>query len=257
VAAALAIAVPVLVLAGGDGDGDAVVGADAPPGAWQTISQGGVRVEVPADWRKYTCDFDGFESDAYGPSEADACGFGSYLAFYASATFDAAHLPGVITAGTEDEPRWSGYVYADELAVSSATEDRDLTRRILASAQVDGQPDVEVAEWVTLDGVGMRVDVPDHWGVGPDADLSSYAVCAAPGDADDPPKIERRQGAEGAYVGLDHRGGRWVSVAAPTAAIGDLVLASVEAAPGSTAIGCIPQDFGPDDDRPPIRSTDE
>ena len=93
VAAALVIAAPVAVLAGGSGgdNGDERVGNDpttAPTVGWQTVSEDGVEAEIPGDWSKYTCDFDGFERDVYGPSEEDACGFGAYLAFYVSATFD-------------------------------------------------------------------------------------------------------------------------------------------------------------------------
>jgi hypothetical protein len=230
VAAALAIAVPVLVLARGDGDGDAVVGADAPPGAWQTISQGGVRVEVPADWRKYTCDFDGFESDAYGPSEADACGFGSYLAFYASATFDAAHLPGVITAGTEDEPRWSGYVYADELAVSSATEDRDLTRRILASARAEG-PQVEANAWEELSENGVTYEAPVGWGL--DArDGGDYRVEVDEVEPTDSSPETAEQFDSDHYILQRQLPGRLVKIVAPTRAVAELVSASVARAVG-------------------------
>ena len=65
VAAALVIAAPVAVLAGGgDGDGRAV-GNDqtaASSGEWQTVGQDDVRAEIPADWSRFTCDFDGFTS---------------------------------------------------------------------------------------------------------------------------------------------------------------------------------------------------
>ncbi|WP_322937026.1 hypothetical protein [Nocardioides bizhenqiangii] len=241
VVAALVILAPVAVLAGG-GAGDDKTASDPTPPAqpWQTISQDDVRVEIPGDWREFRCDFDGFSSDIYGPSEDDACGFGEYVAFYGSATFDPAERPGVITGNDDGTARW-GYVYAGDLAVSSSTEDRDLTRRILASARASGQPVIDGSGWETVEGAGLRYDAPAFWGLGPDADLGGYAVCALAGDRDDPPDTaDRTRAGADAYIVVEYRGGRWISVSAPTAAVGDLVMASVEPDPGNTGIGCVP-----------------
>jgi hypothetical protein len=242
VVAALAIAGPALLLAsGGSGDDRTASDPTPPPQEWQTVTHEDARAEIPGDWRKHTCDFDGFESEIYGPSEEDACGFGTYLAFYGSATFDPANMPGEIT-GTDS---FGGYVYAGDWAVSSSTPDRDLTRRVLASARVNGQPQIDAGDWQSSTGIGLRVDIPADWGLGPDVgakEYSKYAVCSAPGDLDDRPEVDGRpSGPEHPYFVLDHRDGRWISVSAPTQAVGDLVMASVEMA-GDGGIGCLPLD---------------
>ncbi len=209
---------------------------------WRAARQGDVRADIPRDWESFTCDFDGFTSDVFGPTEADACDFRNYLAFYASATFDPMDGPGVITDG--DDARSSGYVYASDLAVSVGTDDRDLTRRMLASARVEGSPEIDGSEWETLEGVDLRVEVPVHWGLGPNARLDDYAVCAALGDRDDPPGTDSQLGARTTWFESDYSDGRWISVSAPTQAVGELVLASVETTPGSDAVGCVPNGFG-------------
>jgi hypothetical protein len=236
VAAALAIAGPALLLASG-GSGDDRTASDPTPPAqeWQTVTHEDARAEIPGDWRKFTCDFDGFESEIYGPSEKDACGFGTYLAFYGSATFDPANMPGEIT-GTDSS---GGYVYAGDWAVSSSTPDRDLTRRILASARVDGAPEIDGSFWGSHAGVDLRAEVPVRWGLGPDAQLNDFAICAVAGVRDDPPETAGQPGARSTWVEVDFVGGRWISVSAPTQAVAQLVLQSVVAKPGSDAVGCI------------------
>lgn len=251
VAVVLAITAPVAVLAGGGGDGarDELVGNDgtstAPTGEWQTVEDGDVWVAIPGDWGRFSCDFDGFESEVFGPTEVDACDFRTYLAFYGSATFDPFAGPGVISANEDaDDPGWSGYVYAGDLAVTSSTGDRELTRRILASARVAGQPEVDGSEWRTVEDLGIRVDIPEFWGLGAEADLELYAVCVAPGERDDPPELQPKADVDEVGVGLSYVSGRWVSVSAPTQALGDLVMATVEATAASSAIGCVRDDFG-------------
>ena len=227
------------VLAGGGAGDDNLVGSDPSSSSdeWRTVGQGDVRAEIPADWSKFTCDFDGFTTDVFGPDDGDACEFRNYLAFYASATFDPMRGPGEITEG--DDARSSGYVYAGDLAVSVGTDDRDQTRRILASARTDGQPEVDAGEWRTVRGVGIRVDVPVSWGLDPDTDLRGFAVCVAPGERNDPPQIDRKGNADEFSVAWAWVDGRWVTVSAPTVAVRDLVMATVEADPGNTAIGCL------------------
>lgn len=246
-AAALLIAAPVAVLAGVDGGAnhDERVGKDqtsSPADEWQWAVNVDVRASIPGDWSKYTCDFDGFESDVYGPSQADACNFRTYLAFYGSATFDPFDGPGVISSSSGPSPydeTLGGYVYAGQWAVSASTPDRDLTRRILASARDDMQPEIDGSEWQTLEGLDLRVDVPLRWGLGPDADLDDYAVCSALGERNDPPETASQPGTRLTWVSFDYRDGRWISVSAPTQAVADLVLASVETMPGSNAVGCL------------------
>ena len=241
VAAALAIAAPVVLLVGGGEGDDNLVGADTtePVAEWQTIAEDDVRAEVPGDWRKFACDFDGFEKEVFGPDRSAACGFETYVAFYGSATFDPIERPGVIS---DEGSGSSGYVYAGGYAVSVSTSDRDLTRRILTSARIDGQPEIDGSAWTTLDGLDLQVEVPVDWGLGPDARLDDFAVCAAPGDRDDPPKTAGKPGSRPTWIELDYRGGRWISVSAPTQAVAELVLASVETMPGSNVLGCLSDD---------------
>jgi hypothetical protein len=242
VAVLMAVAVPVVALGLGGSDGDDLDAADttAPAGEWKWAVVVDARAEIPGDWSKHTCDFDGFESEIYAPTQNDACQFGTYLAFYPSATFDPADMPGVITASTDEgKTRWSGYVYTGDYAVSVSTGDRDLTRRILASTRDDMQPEIDGSEWQTLEGLDLRVDVLLRWGLGPDADLDDYAVCAALGERNDPPEMASQPGTRSTWVSFDYRDGRWISVSAPTQAVADLVLASVQTTPGSNAIGCL------------------
>ena len=220
VAAVLAIAAPVAVVAGmGDGgNGDERVGTDAPSGSWQTVESEDVRAEIPPDWSRFSCDFDGFERDIFGPSEADACDFGTYAAFYGSATFDPMNHPGVITTGAEGGA-WAGYVYAGDQAVSVSTDDRDLTRQILASARVEGQPTFAADRWQEVSGDGLGYEVPAEGDVGvtitnrPDGEPVVQSV---------PEQLDESHVQMYGDVG-DLR----ITVTAPTQAVAELVLASV------------------------------
>jgi hypothetical protein len=222
--AALVIAAPVGVIAGlgGGSNSDEHVGNDltstTPDGEWQTVESDDVRAEIPPDWRRFTCDFDGFERDIFGPSEADACAFGTYVGFYGSATFDPFSLPGVITTSTQGDA-WSGYVYAGEQAVSASTDDLDLTRQILASARVDGQPKVVAEAWRehSADGLTYQVPVDEVVGVRvtdrPEGEPVSRSL---------PKQIDETHLRMYGDVG-DLR----VTVTAPTRAVAELVLATV------------------------------
>lgn len=227
-AAALVVAVPAAVAVGDHGEPDHTAVTD--PGltsdaSSQTLERDDVRVEAPAGWRRFDC-ANGFE--VYGPGEEDACRYRTALAFYSSATFDAATGPGVITrqegtSGREDG--WGGYITANDWAVWVVTGERDLTRRILASVRVEGEPEVSAARWTTGTVDGRTYDVPEGWGVGAD-DAAGYLVrkdrVRASDDEDgahqiDPTHYER------------YRGG--VDVIAPTRAVADLVLGSLQPAP--------------------------
>ncbi|MEZ0579572.1 hypothetical protein [Nocardioides sp. MH1] len=251
-AAAIVLAVPVgLAVAAGGGGADVDRSAGDPtttvdPGGWRTVERDDVRVEMPGDWQRFTCDFDGFTSDVYGPTEHDACSFRTYLAFYGSATYDAVSSPGFVTAGTGGAAaRAQGYVYAGEYAVSVATVDQDLTRHVLATARVAGQPSIDVTEWWGLEGDGLRAEIPARWGLGVGADLGDYRVCATPGDEDDPPHAILPGNATTVFQSLRYDGGRWIKVSAPTQALADLVVASANSAPGHRDESeCAPQVAG-------------
>lgn len=106
----------------------------------RTIVESGVVVgALPAGWREWRCASpDGELYPVWGPTEEDACGFRTGLAFYGSDTFDPLSRPsGVILRDrSKGVTTWSGYVLAGDTAVWVATPDRSLTRRLLDSAQV-------------------------------------------------------------------------------------------------------------------------
>lgn len=98
---------------------------------WKTIAYRSVRVDIPATWQRVDtgdCEF-GFEH--WAPPGALRCDVDRGLAFYASATFDTGHEPGLRAT---DHHRWGGYTYAGDLAVYAAGPDRDAVRRVLTSA---------------------------------------------------------------------------------------------------------------------------
>jgi hypothetical protein len=244
-AAAAALVGVVLVAGGaGEGHGDRMVADNPtttpPASGWQTVVHDDVSVDLPGDWQSFTCDFDGFTSEIYGPTRDDACGFGTYVAFYASATFDPADLPGVITTGRGPENgTWGGYVYAGQYAVSASTIDADLTRHLLATARLASEHPIDVTEWWSLHEVGIRAEIPAYWGLGPGADLTDLRVCAAPGERNHEPELDPEPGTT-SYAGLAYDDGRWISVSAPTQALADLVVATAESAPAHRhESGCI------------------
>lgn len=252
-AAVLAAVATAALWGGGEGRPDDSLVAD--PGSsssddaeWQTIRKDDVRVEVPADWRAFTCTWDdegGGTFEVYGATEDDACHYRAALAFYGSATFDAITGPGVITGQKGDS--WGGYSMSGDYAVYVVTFDRDLTRQILATARTDGQPEIDASEWIRLVGDGITAEIPASWGVDPDRyELQDFTVCAAPGEADHPPVVESQQrGPVDSYASFKYDDGRWISVSAPTPAIADLVAASARSRPGhGDDVECAPQIAG-------------
>nr|BFE74027.1 hypothetical protein GCM10020092_073280 [Actinoplanes digitatis] len=98
---------------------------------WQTIEYRGVKVDIPADWKRLKKDDCEFQFEQWAPPGSHPCDFKGGVRFYGSATFDPAHGPGVRrTTGT-----WSGYVYAGDYAVYVSGADRDLVQRVLDSAR--------------------------------------------------------------------------------------------------------------------------
>ena len=125
-----------LVTRGGP-SGRVVEGAG--PDGWMTVEHEDVRVEIPSSW--LPAEERGCTSGAslWAPPEA-SCEGDRGLAFFPSATFDAAVGPGPRGAGREDsdedgDPRWWGYAYAREYAVHAGDDDRAVVERVLASVE--------------------------------------------------------------------------------------------------------------------------
>ena len=104
---------------------------------WKTIQYQGVRVDIPTSWERSDMGDCEFSFEQWAPPDAPSCGQGGGVAFYASATFDPAHGPGLRRAETSgtDASDWAGYVYAGDFAVYASDDDRDLVHALLASAR--------------------------------------------------------------------------------------------------------------------------
>jgi hypothetical protein len=116
-------------------DGGAQVVAESPQPGWKTIQYQGVKVDIPSAWERTDMDDCEFEFEHWAPPGAADCGMGGGVAFYASATFDPAHGPGVIRNGATQGARWGGYTDTGELAVYVSDSDRALVRRVLNSTR--------------------------------------------------------------------------------------------------------------------------
>jgi len=164
VVAALAVPVGVLALGGDDTpDGNRVATdpSDQAPKGWHTVEHEGLLVDIPGGWGRLDTSSCEFEMVKYGPSGSDPCAYDDEsLNFYASATFDAAHGPGL----RSEEGQWAGYVYTGDWAVYATIADLDQARRVLGSARKEGQkaPDLS-AGWRTESYGGLAIDVPADW----------------------------------------------------------------------------------------------
>ena len=247
-----AVVVPVAVSALGDGDraedGSEVVRESQVVGrtddGWQTIGYDGVEVDLPSGLGQ-----DGHlglrvQLRALGPAGVlSRARRPAVLAFYVSATFDPAHRSGSIRSESpEGLPSFSGYVYGGDYAAYVSTDDRDRAWRVLASFRADGETPSYLVDGPTIVGAwGELVEVPDSWvktsaatwceGPGPDA----ASRCSPRGEVlrfHSPGRPDEVTGSvlqdeAGTWVGSARLSRDvWVSVEAPTQAIGDLVLAS-------------------------------
>ncbi len=162
-----------------------------------------------------------------------------------SATYDSYVRPGVLFA-PDDLPSgnraFGGHVSAGEWVVSVGADSEDLVRRILSSARLDGQPLIDGATWVDFDRGPLRYSVPAWWGLGEDADRSGYSVCAtlAKGQESLPPEQ-----VDASHVVLrEVLDDQMVTVGAPTQAVAELVLATVEVDERARSDApCAPEDF--------------
>ena len=162
VVAALVVPVGVLALGGDDTPDRVATDTTDEPQGWHTVEHEGVLLDIPGGWHELDTSKCEFGFARFGPADADACTFDHEgLGFYASASFDPKHGPGVLE---EEEGGWGGYVYAGDWAIYATVSDPDRARRILASARLEGQeaPDLS-AGWRTESYDGLSVDVPASW----------------------------------------------------------------------------------------------
>lgn len=218
--------------------GDDRVAKDPADGAqgWQTISSGDARASAPPGWTAHTCEPG--SSVVHGPTLDEACvsGVGAVIA---PQTSRERRAYGEIVSG---DGGWLGYVSVGEVDLRVFHEDRALVRRVLASGRLEGQPVVDAEQWVTFERDGLTYEVPAWWGVGEEGDRSGYSVCAtiAPKRLD--PKPGEQRDADH-FVLVEDIESIDVTVTAPTQAVAELVMATVEVAPDAAPAECTPEDF--------------
>lgn len=245
VAAALVVAVSAVALGARDGGSPDIAEdpTETPSAAWQTISEGDLRASLPPDWKAYDCAGDNAAANRsiYAAPGEDPCADGRGTSFEEFETYEPLDAAGVVVRRPGDgRAYWTAYVHVDEWIFNVTSADRDLTRQILATARLDGQPVIDGSQWVSFERNGIGYDIPAFWGVGEKGDRSGYAVCAVPGAAD-----------EGSGEQLDDRhygfnrpfGNLQVTVTAPTQAVAEIVWASLNEAPDAVGGGCVEEDF--------------
>ena len=114
------------------------VGASSSSGSWKTVEYEGVRVDIPSAWERVDTSGCEFQFVRWAHPETPPCDFEEGVALYASATFDPAHRPGIRRTTENGIPGWGGYTYAGDFAVYISHDDRDVVRKVLASAQEPG-----------------------------------------------------------------------------------------------------------------------
>jgi hypothetical protein len=141
---------------GSAGDTQAEVVAGSVRHGWKTIDYRDVRVAIPADWRRSDMDGCEFRFEHWAAPGTSDCGFGSGVAFYASATFDPANGPGIVRQGKAnggDGSRWGGYVHVDEFAVYVSHSERDLVQKVLESVRwMPGFDELDGPKLIAVDG---------------------------------------------------------------------------------------------------------
>jgi hypothetical protein len=205
---------------------------DGAPG-WRTISSGDARAAVPPDWTAHGCS----DSATWAPPGVDPCTEGGGVVFVGRDPGFEVLEEGALLEGPR-AGQWVGTTGVGDQYLNVTSPSAELTRQILATARLDGQPVVDGAQWVTFRRDGLTYDVPAWWGVGEDGDRSSYSVCLVePGAPTAEPAPDR-------FVLTSDLGGTGrVVVTAPTEAVAQLVVATVEVEPGATPGECVPEDF--------------
>ena len=115
--------------------GGAEVVAESPQAGWKTIQYHGVRVDIPSAWERTDMGGCEFEFEHWAPPGAADCGLDGGVAFYASATFDPAHGPGVRRTGDSQGAAWGGYTEAGQFAVYVSDGDRAVVMQVLRSTR--------------------------------------------------------------------------------------------------------------------------
>lgn len=137
VASALVVAVVVWSLLV-DRSRSHVVGDETRPG-WKTVELDRVRVDVPQTWERTSRAGCEFEFERWAPRSDSGCNGHVGVSFFASATFDAAQLPGVLRRWHDGSwSGWGAHTEAGDLAVDVIGPDRALVRRVLATVRRAG-----------------------------------------------------------------------------------------------------------------------
>lgn len=160
------------VLWGARGGETPVADPPRPAPAWQTIRQGQVEVEVPGDWRRIRCG----DRDLWAPPDG-ACADRTGVVLLPAATVDISGVPGAVHHAEVDD-KWTGNVVVGGLVVDVTDPDRDLVRRVLASARSVGGPGEHA---VSYGGVGLVV--PGEWSrkdCGGSVQITPGPACAGP-----------------------------------------------------------------------------
>lgn len=238
-AAALVVALGAVVageLRGDDRAADPV--DDTAPEGWQSVQVdgGAALVSIPADWAPHSCGSSDDAEPVYGPSEEDACTNSIGVLFLPAGVRDEQEQGAVVSG----DGGWLGYVTAGDFEVRVFHPDHVLVRRILATARRDAEPVVDATVWVSFDRDGMTYEVPAWWGLREDADRSDYSVCLLPLRTPAGP----RGSGDGGHVLTEQPGPEGVvRVAAPTRALAELVMSTVDSSEAVASNECTSEDF--------------
>lgn len=206
---------------------------------WSEVLDGEHAFSVPGDWRPVDCK-DGLPL-IYAAPDSDPCTDGQGARLGDDDEVDLGTESGaVVEDRLEGRSVWSGVVGVGQSYLSVSSTDRVEARRILASARQVSQPPVDVSVWVTFERLGMIYEVPAWWGQGPEGPWSAYSVCLVP------PGTKAPEHEENVFVFSQAPGPQGtVVVTAPTLAVSELVMASVQLDESATPGECTPEDFGP------------
>lgn len=224
VTAAVIAGAPAVLSTSDDGGHAEPAGGD--DGDWHTITMSvegdAILAELPAGWGALDTADCRFPVTAYGPEGTDPCAVPQPLVVRGSANADFADLPG--TLHHDDE--WSGYVLSGQAALMASDPERATVRRILASARVEGEDQVDVSAWTvarppTRDVHGQGDVITATLPTGADVEIKVH-----PGYPDcDPGRTPARRDRTLWTASLCRD--RIVTVTAPTQALTDIVAASV------------------------------
>ena len=101
---------------------------------WRTITDDGVRVEIPASWRRVGTNECEFVYAEHAP-RSNTCALTPGLEFFGEATFDTYLLPGLTHEAYEDKTVWLGYVSVGGTVVTTSSFDPQVSKRVLDSAR--------------------------------------------------------------------------------------------------------------------------